>query len=154
MRHWLLLAALPICLSLHAQADYNASVGARIGTVFGVGGKVFLTPDLGLEGYFGSRRRGYELGAAALIHRDLGWSGDFTWYYGGGTHLGFSEYSGGENSVRTQTTFGVAGQIGIEYTLQQLPLNLAIDYRPEFNFTGVKGFDWIGGALSVRYAFR
>jgi hypothetical protein len=141
--------------SVQAQSDYQAALGARIGTPFGLSGKVFLTQDVAVEGHFGSRRRGFEMGSAALWHRDIGWQGDFNWYFGGGAHIGFSEYGPvPEGSERTETTFGFDGIVGIEYTLRSLPLNLAIDYKPEVNITGVTGADFLSGALSVRYVFR
>ena len=136
-------------------ADYTAALGGRFGTLFGVSGKVFLTENVGLEAHFGSRRRGFEMGMLGLWHRDIGWQGDFNWYFGGGAHLGFSEYDNSlEVNQRTQSTFGLDGVVGLEYTLRSIPLNLAIDYKPEVNFTGVTGPNWVSGAVTARYVFR
>ena len=140
--------------ALHAQSDYTGALGLRAGPGFGICGKYFLTRDIALEGLFSSRRRGYELTALGLKHQDIGWHREFNWFYGGGAHIGFSEYFDQENQYsRNQTTIGIDGMIGVEYTLQAIPLNIALDYKPEINFSGASGVCWYCGGLSVRYVF-
>jgi len=156
MKRLLLAAALFFTATLlSAQSDYQGAFGLRAGSGFGLSGKYFLNRDLALEGHFTSRRRGYELTALALKHRDIGWQRDFNWFYGGGAHVGFSEYTDTESGLdRTQTTVGIDGMIGAEYTFQPIPLNLALDFKPEINFTGASGVCLLCGALSIRYVFQ
>lgn len=140
--------------SLCAQRDYEGAVGVRIGTPFGASGKYFLTQDVALEGFFGSRRSGYEFGMLGLWHHDFGWKREYNWYYGGGTHLGFSEYSNSEEGrQRSEVTFGFAAALGVEYTMREIPLNIAVDWKPEMNFAGVTGLHLLSGGVSVRYTF-
>ncbi|MBI1193256.1 MAG: hypothetical protein GC205_08785 [Bacteroidetes bacterium] len=156
MKHLLVAAALLFSTaSLFAQSDYQGAFGLRAGSGFGLSGKYFLNRDLALEGHFTSRRRGYELTALGLKHRDIGWHREFNWFYGGGAHVGFSEYTDTESGLdRTQTTVGIDGMIGAEYTFQPIPLNLALDFKPEINFTGASGVCLLCGALSIRYVFQ
>jgi hypothetical protein len=142
-------------LALSAQADYRGALGLRAGPGFGLSGKYFLNQDIALEGHFRSRRMGYELTALAMQHRDLGWQRNFNWYYGGGLHTGFSEYRELETGrERTRTTLGLDGVLGLEYTFIALPVNLALDWKPEVNVTGATGVCLTCAGLSLRYAFR
>jgi hypothetical protein len=40
----------------------------------------------------------------------------------------------------------------LEYTFDEVPINLGLDVRPAFNLVGHTGF-WADVALSVRYVF-
>jgi hypothetical protein len=150
-----LIALMACAQGLRAQSDYLGSVGLRLGPGFGITGKYFLNPSWAVEGHFTSRRRGYQLTALAQRHHDLGLWRNLNGYYGGGAHLGFSEYQDTEaGHQRTQATVGFDGVVGLEYTFRALPLNLALDWKPEFNLSGATGFcAWCGG-VSVRYALQ
>ncbi len=138
-----------------SQIAYTGALGLRIGSSFGISGKYFLTEDIALEGYFTSRRKGYEFTVLGLKHRNIAWNRDFNWFYGGGAHIGFSEYQEFDNSQnRTQATVGIDGMIGAEYNFQPIPINIALDYKPEVNFSGASGLCLLCGALSVRYVFK
>ncbi len=69
------------------------------------------------------------------------------WYMGGGAHIGFwNKYNSKanwwnyNNHPDSYTVFGVDFIIGLEYAFGQVPLNIAIDYKPGFNFIGYTGF--------------
>ena len=49
-------------------------------------------------------------------------------------------------------TAGIAGQLGMEFEIPSIPLNLSLDWRPTYYFTG-GGFGWQGFALGIRYRF-
>ncbi len=151
----LAFAAIALPQRLEAQADYIGSVGLRGGPGFGLSGKYFMTPQWAVEGLFTSRRRGLEITALATRHHDLGIWRDLNGYYGGGAHIGFSEYTDTElGHQRSQATLGLDGVVGLEYTLRTLPIAVAVDWKPEFNLTGATGFcAWCAG-VSVRYAIQ
>lgn len=75
--------------------------------------------------------------------------GNFNWYAGAGG--GLASFSGNNNSnIDDQTSFFIAGTIGIEYNFD-IPLQLSLDFRPEIgsnNFTNNSVFDI---ALGIRY---
>ncbi|NBR13349.1 MAG: hypothetical protein EBQ94_12585 [Flavobacteriales bacterium] len=78
----------------------------------------------------------------------------FNWYYGAGPDFGFfsskSIITGERNS---NFILGVSALIGIEYTFEDFPLNLALDTGPSLSLVPSAGFNW-GGAVAVRYAIK
>jgi len=113
----------------------------------------------------------HALGSTNRLELDLGWrndntynafkltglyqwmfplDGDFNWYAGAGA--GLASFNPKDNSINNQTSFFVAGNIGIEYNFD-IPLQLSLDFRPEFgnnDFTDNTVFDI---ALGIRYQF-
>ncbi|MFT7588580.1 MAG: hypothetical protein ACI959_000791 [Limisphaerales bacterium] len=138
----------------HLSKDYTAAVGLLAGSSIGVTGKYFIAPDFAVEAHFASRRRGLEIAGFGLLHRDIKKDHDFNWFFGGGAHVGFAEYSNSDLGQRTEATLGIDGMLGLEYTFEQLPLNLAVNWKPEFNFTGVTGLDLASAGISIRYVLR
>ena len=47
---------------------------------------------------------------------------------------------------------GVVGQMGVEFEIPSIPMNISIDWRPAFYFMH-GGFGWDGFALGLRYRF-
>ena len=81
-----------------------------------------------------------------------GWTPNLDWFAGPGVHIGFwnetyqDEYSSG-------VLVGIDGVVGLEYTLEDIPLNFAFGVGPSIQFTGGPDpFYWNGG-ISVRYIF-
>jgi len=79
--------------------------------------------------------------------------GNFNWYVGAGGGLGNVSYDLPNNRNDSETFIFAAGQIGIEYNFDEIPLQLSIDTRPELGFG-----DWYNDfdldlALGVRYQF-
>ncbi len=48
---------------------------------------------------------------------------------------------------------GIDGILGLEYTFDEIPLNLSLDILPSLNLIGSSGWGGINGALSIRYVF-
>ena len=48
--------------------------------------------------------------------------------------------------------FGVCGQLGIEWEIPSVPLNVSVDWMPVYWF-GVKSFVYTGAGLGIRYRF-
>jgi hypothetical protein len=151
----LAFSTLAIPQHVEAQADYIGAVGMRGGPGFGLSGKYFVTPNWAVEGHFTSRRRGLEMTGLVQRHHDLGIWRDLNGFYGGGAHIGFSEYVDTEvGHQRTQATIGLDAVAGLEYTLRTLPLAVAVDWKPEFNFTGATGVCWWCSGVTVRYTIQ
>lgn len=67
----------------------------------------------------------------------------FNWYFGFGGELGlFDDF-----------TLAAAGEIGIEYAIQEFPITFGIDYRPAIGLIGRD--DFLGGqyGFNLRYRF-
>jgi hypothetical protein len=48
---------------------------------------------------------------------------------------------------------GVDGVVGIEYTFDEIPINLSLDIVPSFHVFPFVQY-WQRGALSIRYVFK
>ena len=47
---------------------------------------------------------------------------------------------------------GLVGQLGVEFEIPSIPMNISLDWRPAFYFMH-GGFGWDGFALGLRYRF-
>ena len=121
--------ALGIRLST-AQATINQSVSYRR----------YLNENTALEGLLS-----FDPIAIGLLYEKiypLGTPG-LQWFFGGGAYVAFK----GDNVV------GAMGIIGLDYTLQSVPINLSLDWKPAINLNGHSGFWGDDGAFSIRYVW-
>lgn len=153
-------------IAFSAQAQERNAIGLRFGDNDGFGAEVSY------QRTFASAKNRLEL--------DLGWrdsnnydavkltglyqwvwniEGGFNWYAGVGGGVGSWSYDyngpGPRNDFDDNGTFiFVAGDIGIEYNFD-IPLQLALDFRPEFYFNDDYRNDNFGPdiAIAVRYKF-
>ena len=75
-------------------------------------------------------------------HKPFGPSG-LTWFWGAGAYVGFG---GGRN-------FGAQGVVGLDFLFPTLPVNLAVDWKPELNITKQFSFEPAAVGFSARFAF-
>ena len=135
--------------------DYNSAIGLRLGYPTSITFKKFVSETSAFEVYGGIRGIGVgtsiRANAAYLIHTELGDIENLKWYYGGGAGVSFyrfdSDYFG-----TSGTSLTVSGYVGLEYTLEDIPLTLSVDWSPTYFIGGFgKGFGADGGGLGVRY---
>lgn len=155
MKNLLFIFFLVAGMSFGSQAqDYDAAVGLRLGSPVSISYKKFISESNAVEVYGGFRSYfGYSIiqaNAAYLIHNELGDVGGLKWYYGGGAglalysyDLGFSD-SGGVGAI-------ISGYLGLEYTLEDIPLSLSLDWTPSLFVGGNGRFGADNGALAIRY---
>ncbi|MEL1241023.1 hypothetical protein [Flavobacterium flavipallidum] len=150
-----------LAFSSQAQEISKNALGLRLGDNDGFGGEI-------------SYQRG--LSDNNRLELDLGWrnnnsvdafkltgiyqwvwniDGGFNWYAGVGGGLG--SWSIDNNAVNDSGTFAfVAGDLGIEYGFDEVPIQLSLDIRPEiyFNSNDFRN-DNFGPdiALGIRYQF-
>ena len=113
---------------------------------------------MAVEGVLSTHFRGLQVTGLAEIHAPAFDVDGLKWFYGGGGHIGFYSYWDGhpyfsETYSGSRAVIGVDGIVGIEYTIQELPICLSIDLKPAFNIIGYSGFG-SGGGISARYTFR
>ena len=163
MKKVILSALMLIGLAFNAQSQdiSKNALGLRIGDNDGFGGEV--TYQRGL-----SKNNRLEL--------DLGWrnskdvdafklvglyqwvwdiDNNFNWYAGVGGGIGSWSYDKGGNSD-SGTILLAAGDIGIEYKFDEIPLLLSFDFRPEIYFDSDKYREDSFGpdiALGIKYCF-
>lgn len=70
------------------------------------------------------------------------------WYLGVGPNVGLGNISNNSGFY-----FSGVGVIGIEYTFQDLPIDLALDTGPVLSIVPSIGFYW-GGGIAVRYTLK
>lgn len=124
---------------------------------------------LGVRGGYGAELSYQHSLSSNFIEADLGWApgefnlvavydfifasaGDFNFYAGPGVRVG---------SFRTSSdvvglNVGVAAQIGAEFVIPAIPINISVDWRPVINFFGEnnqRGFNGMYLALGIRYRF-
>ena len=159
-----ILTLLMLCsLTVNAQFfEKDKAIGLRIG-----GGNGFGTEISFQLQHFENRR--FEV--------DLGWRSDsdfdgfklttiyqwvwyiennFSWYTGVGAGVGRYDFevSNGNNTFEDDEIFvTIAGQVGIEYNFDDIPLSLSIDTRPELGFGDFRDDLDFDLALGVRYKF-
>lgn len=151
-----------LCLSIFAVAgmvraqDYQTGIGIRGGLSNGLTIKHFFSEKAAAEFLVASRWRGYNITGLYELHNDISSVSGLRWYYGAGAHVG--RWKGYTNhpwfpKAEYYTVAGIDLILGLEYTFEELPLNLGIDYKPAFNFYGYTGFWGDEGAVSLRFVF-
>lgn len=137
----------------HAQVN-ERSIGAR----FGWGGDIsYHHPlssttraeiDLGLSGF---KNGGFVLTG---IHQWLfAPNGGFNLFAGVGPQVGSFYY---DESDRKGYGLGLAvsGQVGVEYNIDEVPLQVSLDWRPSINVIAkTNNFAYQGFSLGIRYRF-
>jgi len=144
-----------VCLSfgqLSAQ-DYTSAIGLRGGLWNGLTFKHFMGGSTAIEAILTTRWGGTILTGLIEKHNGFNEPG-FSWFYGGGAHLGYwsSSVKVPGWAVTTSTAIlGVDGVIGLEYAIEAIPLTIQLDYILALNLIPAV---WTGGdlfGLSFRY---
>jgi len=157
MKKILLVLLVTVMLGLSANAqDYKTSLGLRIGYPYGVTVKHFLDKKNSLEGILAWRYQGITLTG---FYENENWTGKYpglNWFWGFGAHVGF--WDAGANPYIDDTNYtgaviGIDGIIGLEYTFDDIPLNLSADLLPSIDLIGSTGWGGIYGGISIRYVF-
>lgn len=153
-------------LQINAQTISENAIGVRLGSNNGFGGEISyqralsqnnrLEVDLGIRGdndYSAFKATGLYQWVFPLAELDK----NFAWYVGAGGGVGnwsIKDKTFGATTVKGSNStflFGT-GVIGIEYNFD-VPIQVSLDFRPEFGLSDVyKGFNSDFG-LGVRYTF-
>ena len=158
MKKYLLVLLFPIfCLAAHstAQAQYNNAIGLRLWYYPGITFKHHFSDPAALELILDTRWGGWIVTGLYEHHFPLG-PENLNLYVGGGGHIGFLRKGVSNKHWGTYEGggfVGLDGILGLEYTLESIPLNFSLDWKPAFNLAGYQGWWGDGGALSVRYTF-
>jgi hypothetical protein len=117
-KFFILFAFISIFGTMQAQFE---TIGARLGFGLELSAQ-FKTGSGRTEGDLGIYRNYSEITLGYHFVNNLG--NDFNWYYGAGATVGIASADG--------LSAGPVGILGIEYNFRSVPLQLSIDYRPEF----------------------
>jgi len=149
-----LLSVALMSLTLNGQ-DYRTSLGLRAGLPYGVTLKHFLNKTNALEGILASSWGGFVITG---LYENEHWTGQFpglNWFWGFGAHVGFWDVGRNPNVEESYVgaVIGADAILGLEYTFDEVPINLSLDLLPTVNLIGYAGWGGINGGLSIRYVF-
>ncbi len=151
---YILFFGIAFAATLNAQ-EYKTSMGLRAGLPVGITAKHFLDKDFAVEGVLATRWGGFVLmGCLERAYSNHDYPG-FGWFWGGGIHLGIwnEGYNPRLRHDYKGPVLGIDGIAGIEYTFDELPLDICVDIVPSVNLAGSAGWGGINAALSIRYVF-
>lgn len=149
----ILFATILISATQVNAQDYKTGVGIRLSSSGpavnnSVSIKHFLNPKLAIEGLFTFDNKA-AIGALLEVHNDIPSTEGLNWFYGAGAYLGFD--SDKENPNRA--LMGAQGIVGLDYKFANLPLNLAIDWKPELNIIDNINFEPAAIGFTIRFTF-
>ncbi len=131
---------------------YKSGIGVRGGFSSGITFKHFLTNENAFEIIGSTHRRGilltglYQWYAPAFDVKGL------NWYYGFGAHVGFYDEHK-KHWVYNYMIVGANGVFGIDYKIENIPINVSVDILPRIDLLGNFGLR-MGAGLSVRYVLQ
>lgn len=153
-----------LAFSAQAQDISPNALGLRLGDNDGFGGEISyqraLSDNNRLELDLGWRNSNNVDAFKLTGLYQWVWAIDngFNWYAGVGGGLGSWSYKYNNNSINIDdsgTFVYVAGDIGIEYGFEEVPILLSLDFRPELYFSDSYRSDNFGPdiALGIRFQF-
>jgi hypothetical protein len=156
------IALLFFCATSTAQSkgrSYTTALGVKFLDGGGITLKHFIKKNTALEGIAFFWNRGVRFTGLYELHFDINGAPGLKWYVGPGAHVGF--YSNNDynkkyyyNDGRYNGTFiGIDGVLGLDYKINNTPLNLSLDWQPSFEFGTGRGFTGNWGGFGVRYTF-
>ena len=128
-------SAQPRAFGLRLGGDVEGSYQHQLG-------RNFMEADLGLG--FGKS----SLQLTGVYDFVIANTNNFSFYAGPGVQLNTWK----DSERNTKFGVGIGGQLGFEYAFGSIPFNIALDWRPMWNFIGAYA-SWSSVALSFRYRF-
>jgi len=138
--------------------DYQTAAGVKF-FPGAITVKHFIKSNAALEGLGYFWNYGFRLTGLYEFHGNINGAPGLKWYVGPGAHIGFwsnrwkdqyPTYDGG-------AYFGIDGVLGLDYKINNIPINVSLDWQPSFNFgngpDSYYGFYSGFGGLAVRYTF-
>ena len=128
--------------------DYKTALGVKFLDGAGITLKHFINDRDALEGIGFFWTQGTRITGLYELHYDINGAPGLKWYVGPGVHIGFYNTRYGNGSFA-----GIDGVLGLDYKINNAPLNLSLDWQPSFEFGTGRGFTGSWGGLGVRYTF-
>jgi len=151
---FIVIAGFISLFSNQVQAQqYKNAFGVRLGSYNGVNFKTFLTDKNALDFNLSFRSNDgvkyVRVTGLYEVHGPVSDLQGLLWYYGGGASIGSYKYRGTDGELM----FSIDGVLGLDYKFTGAPINLALDWRPNFRLT--PNADVLAGdvGLSVRFTF-
>lgn len=162
MRNKLIIFIFLLCgvftSSIQAQ-NYESAIGAKLGYGLIASYKKFLNEKAAIDLFGGLRWGGLAVGGYYELHYDIASVDRLQWYWGGG-----ASFTTWNNAVFDQgyVELGVSGVLGLDYSFDNIPVNLSVDWAPTVvvysNWDSIWGnysrFRGGYGAFTARYILK
>jgi len=145
------VAAILFISNANAQSmgsTYKTALGVKLLDGAGITVKHFINDRDALEGIGFFWNQGTRITGLYELHYDINGAPGLKWYIGPGAHIGLYNTKYGNGSFA-----GIDGVLGLDYKINNAPLNLSLDWQPSFEFGTGRGFTGSWGGLGVRYTF-
>jgi hypothetical protein len=110
--------------------------------------KYFMSEKSAIEALFTFSDK-TAIGALLEIHKPISSAEGLKWFYGAGAYIGFDS----DKNNPDRGLMGAQGIVGLDYKFQNLPLNLALDWKPELNIIDNINFEPAAIGFSMRFTF-
>jgi len=137
---------------LQAQT-YKTALGIRLSSKDAVinnsvSFKHFINEKAAIEALFTFDRRA-AIGALFEMHTPVASADGLVWYYGAGAYIGFDS----DKTNPSRSLMGAQGVVGLDYKFPALPINLALDWKPELNIIDNINFEPAAIGFTIRFTF-
>lgn len=143
-----------ILIAINSNAQYKYAAGIRFDRNAGVTFKNNNKKGISFEAMLHSFGNGAKFTLLAEKHEKALKSNQWRWYYGAGGHMGVASHYKEKHFVDPIAQIGIDGIIGIEHTFNEIPLNLSLDWKPEFNLLNYSGLHIYNAGISLRFAIK
>jgi len=108
--------------------DYKSAIGGKLGYGLIASYKTFLNESTAIDVFGGIRWGGIAAGAYYLKHKPISSVERLQWYWGFGGS--FTTWDYGYANYDSYYELGISGVLGLDYSFDDLPLNLSVDWAP------------------------
>lgn len=134
----------------------NSAIGVRAAYGGLISYQHKLNSEYMTEGILALRWGGVEITGLVERYKPAFNNENANWFIGAGMHIG---YHGRDNSfnpekkanTKTYINLGIDLIGGLAYNFPNIPINVSVDYKPAFHFTGERWFVGEGLGFSLRY---
>ena len=148
------IAATLSAQNMSLDSDYKTAVGIKFYPA-AITVKSFIRQNTALEGLASFWNYGTRFAGLYEIYHDINDVNGLKWYVGPGAHIGFWN-NNWKDKFPTRADgimIGIDGVIGLDYKIQNAPIDVSLDWQPSFNFVGYNYFEGGWGGIGIRYAF-
>lgn len=138
--------------NLNAQ-NYKTALGIRLSSKDpainnSVSFKHFLDEKTAIEALLTFDKRA-AIGALIEFHKPVASADGLQWFYGAGAYIGLDS----DKNNTDRNLMGGQGIVGLDYKFPHIPLNLALDWKPELNIIDNINFEPAAIGFTIRFTF-
>lgn len=141
-------------IAQRGQLEY--ALGLRAGSGIGVTMQYFKTDEHVFEGFIMNQNKAYNITGLYQFHQQIYDVKGMKWYVGFGGHVNMfpdtrqipDQYA---TAGRSNFVPGLDGMVGLAYYFRYMPLQLTVDWKPEYNFVMGRKWYFFNSAISIRY---